>query len=53
MKKYLVINGPNINMLGKRETSLYGTETLIDIENKVKDLLNYSTVLYQEQNVNQ
>ena len=30
-----VINGPNLNLLGVREPSLYGTETLQDVERKL------------------
>lgn len=35
MKKILIINGPNLNLLGTREKSVYGTETLEDIARKV------------------
>jgi len=31
----IIINGPNLNNLGKRDTSLYGTKTLADIENDI------------------
>ncbi|HIC70129.1 MAG TPA: type II 3-dehydroquinate dehydratase [Candidatus Latescibacteria bacterium] len=34
--KILVINGPNLNNLGKRDAAIYGADTLADIEARIK-----------------
>jgi len=35
--KFLIINGPNLNLLGKRDTTIYGSDTLSDINNFIKN----------------
>lgn len=39
MKKILVINGPNLNMLGKREPEVYGRETYNEIMSELKSFI--------------
>ena len=36
-KKILLINGPNLNMLGQRENHFYGKETMAEIETLVAE----------------
>ncbi len=48
--KLLVIHGPNLNLLGRRETGVYGSDTLDDINARIKALsgdLGFETEVFQ------
>jgi 3-dehydroquinate dehydratase-2 len=42
----LLINGPNLNLLGNRENSIYGNETLEDIEKKLSGVCKDNDVSF-------
>ena len=44
MAKVLVIHGPNLHLLGKRETDIYGDDTIETINNEIKRLAEDKTV---------
>jgi len=44
MGDVLLINGPNLNLLGRREPSIYGHKTLAEIESELTELANQDGV---------
>lgn len=44
MKTLLLVNGPNLNLLGYRDKKLYGSKTLAEIEKSIKTLCNQAKV---------
>ena len=46
--KFIIINGPNLNLLGKREIDIYGNQTFEDYFQKLKNkYLNLELEYYQ------
>ncbi|MET3699200.1 3-dehydroquinate dehydratase [Bacillus oleivorans] len=44
MKRIVVLNGPNLNLLGNREVSVYGTDSLKDMENSLQKLAHTKNI---------
>lgn len=51
MKKILIINGPNLNLLGKREPSLYGKQDFESFFNELKTEFCEIELSYFQSNV--
>jgi len=49
--KILIINGPNLNLLGKRETDIYGTTNFEEYFNNLKKLFSNIEFSYYQSNV--
>ncbi|MHA7944368.1 type II 3-dehydroquinate dehydratase [Formosa sp. 3Alg 14/1] len=51
MKKILIINGPNLNLLGKREPAIYGSLTFTEFFETVKEKYTEVELSYFQSNV--
>ena len=50
MKPIFVINGPNLNRLGKREPEIYGTTTLAEIEAMCREAAEKTPLRFHQSN---
>ena len=51
MKKIIIINGPNLNLLGKREPEIYGSQTFQDYFDNLKCEFQNIELEYYQTNV--
>ncbi len=51
MKKLIIINGPNLNLLGKREPNIYGSLSFTEFLDKIKDKYENVQLDYFQSNI--
>ena len=51
MKKLIIINGPNLNLLGKREPKIYGSLSFTDFLGEVKEKYSHVQIDYFQSNI--
>ena len=44
MNKIIILNGPNLNLLGEREKNQYGNFTLKDVEKKCNEFSSQNNI---------
>jgi len=49
-KPIYVLNGPNLNRLGKREPAIYGTTTLAEIEARCRNVAGEWPIVFRQSN---
>lgn len=49
--KLIIINGPNLNLLGKREPAIYGNHTFEDYLKRLKDKFSTVELTYYQSNI--
>ena len=50
MQPIYVLNGPNLNRLGKREPHIYGTTTLAEVEQLCRDAAGDHPIIFRQTN---
>ena len=51
MKKLIIINGPNLNLLGKREPNIYGSLSFTEFLDEVKNKYSNIEIDYFQSNI--
>ncbi|MGB2281569.1 MAG: type II 3-dehydroquinate dehydratase [Flavobacteriaceae bacterium] len=51
MKKIIIINGPNLNLLGKREPEIYGSQTFEDFFETLKSQYSQFKIEFFQSNI--
>src|SRR6056300_1487966 len=51
MKKLIIINGPNLNLLGKREPNIYGSLTFTEFFDQIKNKYPKVELSYYQSNI--
>ena len=49
--KILILNGPNLNLLGKREPDVYGASSMEDVIHSLRERFSYIDLEYAQSNV--
>jgi 3-dehydroquinate dehydratase-2 len=49
-KQIYILNGPNLNRLGRREPHIYGTTTLADVEQQCRDVAEGCVIEFRQTN---